>query len=234
MRLLVTRPLPEALRTKAALEARGHDVMLAPLLHIEPLPAKLPDTHPDAIVITSATAAAMLKTHPAAARLLSRPVFVVGDRTTAAVRDAGFTDLRSAASDGATLVQLLRQNFAEGARLLHLAGHDRAVDIAGELKPSGIHVDVVTLYRAVTAKSLPPPVTAALSDGTIDGVLHYSLRTAEAYLVCCRNSGTATGAVTHYCLSPRIARVLQDRGAAARTAAQPNEAALFVLLDGAV
>ncbi|HTK12950.1 MAG TPA: uroporphyrinogen-III synthase [Xanthobacteraceae bacterium] len=234
MRLLVTRPLPEALRTKAALEARGHDVTLAPLLHIEPLTPALPDTHPDAIVVTSATAAVMLKTHPAAMRLLSCPVLVVGDRTAAAVREAGFTDVRGTASDGAALVRLLRKNFAEGTRLLHLAGHDRAVDIATELAPADIHVDVVTLYRAAAAESFPGPVTAALADGTIDGVLHYSLRTAEAYLACCRNSGVPVGAETHYCLSPRIARVLQDRGAVARTAAQPNEAALFVLLDGAV
>lgn len=234
MRLLVTRPLPEALRTKAALEARGHDVTLAPLLHIEPLTPALPDARPDAIVITSATAAMLLKTHPAAMRLLSRPVIAVGDRTAAAARDAGFADVRSAASDGAALVRLLRKNFAQGTRLLHLAGHDRAVDIAAELAPGGIHVDVVILYRAAAAESFPKPVTAALSGGTIDGVLHYSLRTAEAYLVCCSNSGASAAAVTHYCLSPRIARMLQDQGAAARTAAQPNEAALFALLDGAV
>ena len=32
MRLLVTRPEPDAARTAASLRARGHDVALAPLL----------------------------------------------------------------------------------------------------------------------------------------------------------------------------------------------------------
>ena len=35
MRLLVTRPEPDNARTAAALRAKGHEVVLAPLLHIE-------------------------------------------------------------------------------------------------------------------------------------------------------------------------------------------------------
>ena len=35
MRLLVTRPEPDNERTAAALRAQGHEVLLAPLLHIE-------------------------------------------------------------------------------------------------------------------------------------------------------------------------------------------------------
>ena len=37
MRLLVTRPEPEGGRTAARLRARGHEVVLAPLLRIEPV-----------------------------------------------------------------------------------------------------------------------------------------------------------------------------------------------------
>ena len=35
MRLLITRPEPDNERTAAVLRAQGHDVLLAPLLHIE-------------------------------------------------------------------------------------------------------------------------------------------------------------------------------------------------------
>ena len=38
MRLLVTRPEPDNERTAAALREKGHDVLLAPMLRIEPVP----------------------------------------------------------------------------------------------------------------------------------------------------------------------------------------------------
>ena len=58
MRLLLTRPEPDAQRTAAALRAQGHDVIIAPLLRIEPAPDAEIGTGPwAAILITSANAA---------------------------------------------------------------------------------------------------------------------------------------------------------------------------------
>ena len=54
MRLLVTRPEPDAARTAALLRARGHEVVLAPLLRIELLDFELPDEPWSAVVMTSA------------------------------------------------------------------------------------------------------------------------------------------------------------------------------------
>ena len=39
MRLLVTRPEPDAARTAEALRARGHEVLVAPLLRVETIAA---------------------------------------------------------------------------------------------------------------------------------------------------------------------------------------------------
>ena len=92
MRLLVTRPQADAERTAAALRARGHDVVVAPLLRIEPLPDAEIGAGPwAAILVTSANAARAIARHRASRRIARRlPVFAVGDRSAQAMRDGGF------------------------------------------------------------------------------------------------------------------------------------------------
>ena len=64
MRLLLTRPEPDAQRTAAALRAQGHDVIIAPLLRIEPAADAEIGAGPwAAILITSANAAHAVATH---------------------------------------------------------------------------------------------------------------------------------------------------------------------------
>ena len=41
MRVVVTRPRVDAERTAAVLRARGHEVLMAPLMHMEPIAADL-------------------------------------------------------------------------------------------------------------------------------------------------------------------------------------------------
>ena len=57
MRLLVTRPEPDGERTAQALRARGHAVVLAPLLRMETIAFVLPEQAFSAVVLTSANAA---------------------------------------------------------------------------------------------------------------------------------------------------------------------------------
>src|ERR1043166_8938182 len=98
MRLLVTRPEEDAARTAQALRARGHAVLIAPLLRIEAIEADLSGSW-TAVLMTSANAARALSGHRQAAALLRLPAFTVGDRTAEAARAAGFTEGVSA--DGA-------------------------------------------------------------------------------------------------------------------------------------
>ena len=65
MRLLVTRPEPDNVRTAAALRAKGHEVVLAPLLHIEAVAdADLGAPPWAAILLTSANGARAIADHP--------------------------------------------------------------------------------------------------------------------------------------------------------------------------
>jgi uroporphyrinogen-III synthase len=228
VRLLVTRPEPDGERTAAKLRARGHEVMLAPLLRVEILPdADLGDGPWGALALTSANAVRAVAQHRRRAELLRLPVFAVGARTAAAARAAGFSDVHSADGNESDLVRLIAVRQLGSAPLLYLAGEDRASDLSLST------VRTVVVYRAVAAATLPPPVRDALAAGGLDGVLHFSRRSTGIYLSAARAAGILDRALaaTHYCLSPQVAEPLQAAGAATiHVAPRPEEDALIGLV----
>ena len=238
MRLLVTRPEPDNARTAEALRARGHDVTLAPVLRVAPeVGADLGDGPWAAVLITSANAARAVAEHPRNETCLRVPAFCVGGRSAEAARAAGFAEVVSANGDAGDLARLVAAHAAARAPnhpLLWLAGEDRAGDLAGALAPHGITVRTVTIYRAVAETALPAEARDALAGGAIDGVLHYSRRSADAFEAIAMAAGIDLKSLPtkHYCLSAQVAAPLRQLGiAAVVVAARPDEAALLALLD---
>ena len=232
MRLLVTRPEPDAERTAAMLRARGCEVIVAALLRVETLACELGRGPWHAVALTSANAAHALERHPRRTELLALPVFVVGRRTGAAARAAGFADVHSADGNARDLARLIASRVAGGA-LLYLAGEDRAADLAGNLADHGVTVETAVVYRAARVSGFPAATAAALAAGGLDGVLHYSRRSAEAYLDCARIAGLLRDGLSpvHYCLSQPVAEPLLKAGARdVRIAARPEEGALLDLI----
>ncbi|HET7803738.1 MAG TPA: uroporphyrinogen-III synthase [Pseudolabrys sp.] len=225
MRIVVTRPQTDGERTAAALEALGHEVLIAPLMRIEPIAADLSGTW-SAIVITSTNAL-----QAAAPRFKRLPVFAVGGRTAEAARQAGFATVSAANGDTKDLVRLIAARTAGAkAPLLYLAGEDRAGDLVAELATHGIGAELRVVYRAV-AEPFPPVLAAALEAGDVDAVLHFSRRSAELFIEGARASGVAGPAedVRHLCLSAQVAEPLAGASRIA-IAARPEEAALTALL----
>ncbi len=234
MRLLVTRPEADAERTATALRACGHTVVVAPLLRIEPVEDAEIGAGPfAAIVVTSANAAPAIAQHRRFAALCSLPVFAVGGRSAQAMRSAGFADVTSADGDVSDLARLVTQRVKSGASLLYLAGVDRAGDLAGSLSEQGFVVGTVVIYRAIAAAVLSSAAAEALASG-VDGVLHFSARSAEAYARTARAAAAGEDALrkpTHFCISANTAEALVQAGAAdIRIAAEPTEPALMALI----
>lgn len=230
MRLLVTRPEPDATRTAQILRARGHDVLVAPVLVTRAVDAEIKGQYA-AVLMTSANAA---RAGASFDRLHRLPVVAVGDRTAEAARASGFINVDSAAGALPDLVEGVAKRFAgQSVKLLYLAGEDRSGDLAGELAAHGIAVDTAVIYRAVPAEKLAEELAQALAAGQLDGALHYSPRSVATLLRLAAVAGAvpALSGLAHYCLSEAVAAPLRAAGAG-RIAVAPraDEAALLGLI----
>jgi uroporphyrinogen-III synthase len=210
------------------------------MLRFEPvaLPEAV-DTDYAAVIVTSANALRAVESQLAGHRLLGLPLFAVGDRTAAAAREIGFGNVVSAGGDAADLRDLALSKAKEfGARpLLYLAGADLSRDLAGELGLHGLTVVTRTTYRMVASSDLPPEVSEAIAANQVQAVLHYSARSARAFLDAVRVSGIEITAlaVPQCCISATVAAILRDAGAAQVTvASSPDENSLFRALDRAL
>jgi uroporphyrinogen-III synthase len=233
VRLLLTRPVPDAERTAAALRARGHSVVMAPLLQVQPIANAEIGAGPWAAVLaTSANAAHAISQHREHKLLVGIRAFAVGERSAEAMRAAGFASVASADGNVNDLTRVVAAHLNAPVRLLYLSGDERSGDLAGALRAKGFEVETVEIYRAVAAEQLPQPAADALASG-LDGVLHYSRRSAEAYINVARHSGLLAKALspTHYCLSAQVAEPLAAAGATkVSIASAPNEVALLALI----
>lgn len=233
MRVLVTRGEPEAGRTAALLASLGHRPLVAPLLTPEPLPAAIDMAGIVAVAVTSARTVTFL---PEAVRraMQDLPVFAVGDRTAAALRDQGVSDVRAAGADVSALADLIRRaGLPRGGLVLHPGGEDRAGDLAGDLAADGLGVVTVAIYRMVATPRLPRTVREALAAGRIDAVLHYSPRSARVFADLAMAAGLSEAArrPLHACLSPAVAAALEPLAAPRVIPSdRPDEASLLGLL----
>jgi uroporphyrinogen-III synthase len=118
--------------------------------------------------------------------------------------------------------------------LLYCAGEDRAGDLGRTLQAHGLRVDTVRVYRAAMVDDLAPEVRAAFADDAIDAVLHYSARTAAAFVAAAARAGIRDLSIQarHLCLSAQVAAPLATAGVTAiDIASAPNEQALFALVS---
>jgi uroporphyrinogen-III synthase len=231
MRVLVTRPEPDASRTAALLKSRGHHAVIDSVLAVDLIPAERPSGNFAAVAVTSATALRAAQSNVDLDPLRALPLYAVGRRTADTAREAGFRRVHDAAGDAASLARLLSASLTPGSRVLHLAGEDRARDLGPLVAGAKIEVEVLVLYRMPMAESLGP-AAAALSAGDVDAALHYSARSATAFAALAEQAGLsdAVKKLRHLCLSQAVAAPLAARNWRVEVAPEPNEAMLLDLL----
>jgi uroporphyrinogen-III synthase len=241
--VLVTRPQPDDEATAAGLRAKGHDVLRAPMLRFEPVAFNDDtDARYGAVIVTSANALRGIEAHPAGHRLLKLPLFAVGEHTAAAARSIGFVNVIPANGDATGLRETVlagvkAKTLKKASTLLYLAGADLARDLAGELGERGFTVVTHTTYRMIPVASLPREVCDAFAANGIEAVLHYSRRSARAFLEAARAAGVEISAlaIPQCCISDAVAAILRDAGASHVVVARsPDENAVFEALDRAL
>jgi uroporphyrinogen-III synthase len=216
MRLLITRPEPDALKLSGVLEDAGHESVVEPLLSVsfegcEPIDLD----GAQAVIATSRNALRALKSSPALPEARYLPLFAVGKGTAAEARTLGIETVVTGAGTAAELVAHIVSVLDPAAGVLvHLAGNALAYDLTGELETHGFRVHQPVVYRMIAATAFGEETVEALAMHEIDGVLLMSPRTAAIYarLVVKHGLTSVVRALPHFCLSAAVARQLQPLG----------------------
>lgn len=234
MRILVTRPQPDADHTATLLRARGHDAVVCPLMEIVP--------NPDITTLKTQAYQAVLITSANGARALAKvttdrevQIFAVGDASAETARKAGFSRVESAAGDVETLAVLVHKSLDPAAgKILHVAGSVTAGDLSGILARKGFEIEKVALYRAKTSDIFPEMVQKGLKYQEFDAVVLFSPRTARIFTDLAAQAGLAKylGKITAYCLSPAVADALNsDDFQDVRISYTPDHPGIMEVLD---
>ncbi len=235
MRVINTRPRPDAAALTDALARLGHEAIEAPFLDIrfgQP-PESLDLRGVQAVMATSANGVRALA---AATEIRDVALFAVGDTTARVAAELGFARVTRAGGDVEALTDTVMSTLDPSAgALLHAAGAEVAGDLAGALVAAGFVARRVTLYEARAAVALPAAADAALRSGDADAVVFFSPRAAKTFVRLTRDAGLAQACrmLNAYCLSRAVAEelpALEWRGV--HVAERPERESLLDLLSG--
>ncbi len=195
MRLLVTRPEPDAATLAEELQRLGHEAVIQPLMEFHVLdfdPAPLGTA--GGLIFTSRNGlrALLEKFDPAA--IAARPVFCVGGETECALRRAGFQTIAAVAGTAERLAGEIAQRASKGASLVHITGEHQAFDLVQALALDGVQVSTLRVYEMKARSAFESTLVEAFEAGRIGGVILMSPRTAGIFVSLCQ----------HHCLFERV------------------------------
>ena len=240
MRLVVTRPEPDAGFLAEILTGLNHEVVVEPMLDVRfHEEFELPADRFQAVIFTSANGVRAMARRDNFRDFLDIPVLTVGLASAEAARRSGFEDVTGAQGG----LEALREEIGatldvRGRPLLYATGRHVSGDLAGSLRGAGYRVNRVVLYEAVPVTSLSIGLGVMIGEGSLDGVLLFSRRTALVWADLVEAAGLAgrLRGVRHLCLSGPIGDLLRERFGFAvphiAVARRPDTEALLDLLRG--
>ena len=231
MKILVTRPDPDALRTGEALAAIGIESLVAPVTEIQNTGARAPEDTFALLIASSANALRALRNEDVA-HLSPLRLICVGEKTAATARDRGFEQVEAAGGSGERLAAKLINELPPTTKLLYLTGTPRKPVIEHRLSAAGFAVVALDLYRTVPITPWPGrPFEAVMS---CDAAMHFSRGSVEALLAAAKAAGHERALIDmrHYCLSADVAEPLRAHGGhEIAICDHPSEKCLFDMLQ---
>ncbi|MBZ0215608.1 MAG: uroporphyrinogen-III synthase [Fimbriimonadaceae bacterium] len=213
MRLLVTRPERDGPATTARLQSMGHEAVLEPLLGIRYLDFPNPDsTGIQALIATSANGIRALADKNIVKMFEHLPILTIGEASAEAARQSGFKHVLICGGTLSALAQDVPKHLQpENGKILYLAGRARSGDLVGLLAEHGFSTEMAVLYEAVPVARFSETTRSLIRENKLDGVLHFSARTAGIYLDLIEAEGLREQAASHihFCLSQQVAKRLE-------------------------
>ncbi len=230
MRLLITRAGPEGIRTAATLTALGHSVIACPVTSITSFDTAIPEGGFNAIIATSARG---LRYAPKGLTLLQDvPLCLAGEATLREARSLGLAGTAITEPDAGTLLPAMIRFLRKPSRIVYFCGEDRKNGLEAGLAAHGHDIVPLVTYAARPLPSLPKEAAEALAKGQLDGVLHYSARSAALFVALVRQQALEepTKRLIQLCISAEAAQPLAG-WPDVRLAATPDETAMLAKLE---
>jgi len=160
-------------RTAKAVEALGHEAIVAPVLATQAVDADLGTARFDAVIFTSRNGVSAFADQ---ADRRDCPAWCVGDATAEAARQAGFSNVLSAEGDVQALFEKLKVEAQRGTCFLYASAREPSAPLTAWLWAEGFSVSQVPVYETAV-------ITPAIADvdlGRITNVLIHSARAGKA------------------------------------------------------
>lgn len=202
-KLLLTRPEGQNEEWQELLSERGLESITSPLLHIEHIADQSPVDNGDSYQAMIITSKQSLKSANSFKKLT---LFVVGEQLAIEANKLGFANIGHIAPTAEALASFLSAQTFERP-LLYLAGAITRVDIPALLAPYGIAVEMRIVYDAKASDCLSPKALEAIRNDALDGVLLFSVRSAEVFHSLARRADLQkhVSRLSAFCLSQEIA-----------------------------
>ena len=210
MKVVITRPNPDAELFAEECRAKGLDPVIAPLMTIAPRDDWTAPTEAGALAFTSANG---VRAFAAASRVRSLTAFCVGEATADAAHAEGFTEIVVADGDVVSLAETIAaQSGAVTGQIVHIAGTRLAGDLLHELTTRGLKSRRVVAYETHEAATMPEPAKSAISSGRAVAVTLFSPRTARLFLALAESANLteALARCRAVCLSEAVAEIASE------------------------
>ncbi len=214
----------------------GHDPVLLPLskaVHHPQVAADAMALPHSALIVTSAEALRALEAIGSGLKIDGDiQLFAVGEKTAAAARSAGFSNIHAGSGDGEGLADLIALKFQSTDRpLLYLAGKPRAGSLENRLEELGLPIRVAEIYEMIPIEYRPDEIDQWLRTRPLEAVLLYSRENAVRFFEIVERHAVSFSETTFLCISTRTAEAVPAAFRLnVRIAESPDENALLALL----
>lgn len=202
-RVLLIRPMDDALPLAKILKSKGIESLLYPLFTPRFLPF-VPLKDPQAFIITSKNALRALEGHK---NLREVPLYVVGDQSAQLAKKMGFSNVVSALGTSQELIQLILNHARHDAGILwHLSGERIKENIVQALQAKGFKAERKIVY-CIEEIAVDPSLFEDLQNQKISHVMFFSPHTTQIFIHLLKKKSIekVTSQMIALCLSQDIA-----------------------------
>src|SRR4030067_65519 len=152
-KILITRPVEDALATADLLRARGFDPIIEPMLIIcQRAEVEPPYTDHQSLTAIIATSANGIRALAGATKQRDIQIITVGDASSTEATKLGFKQVQSAGGNVKTLEKYLVARFCPDSKFLYVTGKHLSGTLQENLLQKGFDVERLMLYQTQQAE----------------------------------------------------------------------------------